>query len=190
MRFNKTYKNRPNQYAIKSINIRPNKKKQEIEQTIQSELAILDKITTNCPKPNAIPNYYGHFVVTNQTKTDNYILVFDFFPSNLKGLIQSQITKKKPIDFLHLKGIYHSLLNGLAFLQSLNMCHRDLSPNNLMLDNKGTVKIIDYGVSKDITDLAQLNQQEFSLTIAGKVCYMAPEVLEAFIADESKVFNQ
>ena len=57
-----------------------------------------------------------------------------------------------------------------------------------MLDTNDTVKIIDYGVSKDITDLKQLNQEEFSMTIAGKISYMAPEVLAALIANESKVF--
>ena len=70
----------------------------------------------------------------------------------------------------------------------MNMCHRDLSPNNLMLDTNDTVKIIDYGVSKDITDLKQLNQEEFSMTIAGKICYMAPEVLAALLANKNKVF--
>ena len=185
--FKGTYKNDPHLYAIKSINIRPNQNSEKV--AIQSEIAILDIVSNNYPRPNAFPNFYGHFVDTTRLMmTENYGLIFDFFPSSLRKLIETHKTANQPIDFHKFKGIYNTLLDGLAFLQSRNICHRDLSPNNIMLDTNDTVKIIDYGVSKDITNLQQLNREAFTMTIAGKISYMAPEVLAALIANKNKVF--
>jgi len=59
------------------------------------------------------------------------------------------------LDFAHGKGVYH----------------RDIKPSNIMIDKKGQVKIIDFGIAKSETDP--------NLTIAGTACgtpaYMAPE---------------
>lgn len=40
---------------------------------------------------------------------------------------------------------FHHLLEGLAFLHSQNMVHRDLKLDNLLIDEKGRVIISDFG---------------------------------------------
>lgn len=47
--------------------------------------------------------------------------------------------------------------------------HRDLSPQNIMIDYDGNVKVVDWGVAKAIT------HAEKSKTIKGKISYMSPE---------------
>lgn len=43
-------------------------------------------------------------------------------------------------------------LSGLDYLHRNNIIHRDISPNNIMIAENGQVKIIDFGLAKDITD--------------------------------------
>jgi len=47
--------------------------------------------------------------------------------------------------------------------------HRDLSPQNVMIDYDGNVKIVDWGIAKATTS------REKSRTIKGKLAYMSPE---------------
>ena len=174
-------KNPTKQFAIKIITIEPNNQKTENEKEIQSEILILEKITTTNPRPQAIPQYYGYFIQTNTMQQDNYVMVFDYFPTNLRGFLQNHIDNNQPINFNDLKNIYQALLNGLSFLQSLNFCLRDISSKSLMIDNKGALQIIDFELSRDIEDLA-VNQNEIDLTAT------TPEILEAWIVDIDKVF--
>ena len=180
-----TYENEEKRFAIKSIKFSSIEGKYK---EINDEILNLEKITSLKPLPKSIPNYHGYYIDsinTESTQIENYMMVFDYFPQSLKGLIKSNRSTKL-IDFEKISEFYHSLIHGLAFLQSLNICHRDLSPNNLMLDEQNTIKIIDYGISRDVTSLNH-TKMEYELTIAGKIDYMAPEVLNAYFDNKEKV---
>ena len=56
--------------------------------------------------------------------------------------------------------------------RALNLIHRDISPHNILLDQEGTVKIIDFGIARAVGS-AQGQVQEASLM--GKLLYMSPE---------------
>jgi len=58
---------------------------------------------------------------------------------------------------------------GLEYLHSKNIVYRDLKPENLMIDHRGYLKIIDFGLSKRIGERTD--------TICGTPEYMAPEIL-------------
>ena len=49
--------------------------------------------------------------------------------------------------------------------------HRDVSPTNLFVTNEGIVKLLDFGVSKIVTDVTSTNAG----TLKGKLSYMSPE---------------
>ena len=62
------------------------------------------------------------------------------------------------------------LCSGLAYAHAAGIIHRDVKPANIILDEQGTVKILDFGVAR-IAD-SGLTQ---SRNIMGTLPYMSPE---------------
>eukprot|EP00252_Welwitschia_mirabilis_P017576 TRINITY_DN3892_c0_g1_i1.p1 TRINITY_DN3892_c0_g1~~TRINITY_DN3892_c0_g1_i1.p1 ORF type:complete len:211 (-),score=31.83 TRINITY_DN3892_c0_g1_i1:212-844(-) len=66
---------------------------------------------------------------------------------------------------------FHQLINAVDYCHSRNVYHRDLKPQNLLLDQNGNLKITDFGLSV-------LRQTDAILsTSCGSPDYAAPEVI-------------
>jgi len=62
------------------------------------------------------------------------------------------------------------LLNTISYLQSLRIVHRDIKPENIIVENDGSIKVIDFGFA------ANLKFGSVS-SVCGTPGYYAPEVL-------------
>lgn len=65
------------------------------------------------------------------------------------------------------------MLEGLVYLHSKNIMHRDLKGDNLLVDPNGTLKISDFGTAKHLLESNNVT------AIAGTAYFMAPEVILA-----------
>lgn len=50
------------------------------------------------------------------------------------------------------KNFVRQILNGLAYLHEKDIIHRDIKGANILVDNKGGIKISDFGISKKVED--------------------------------------
>ena len=65
----------------------------------------------------------------------------EYGPVCLSDLIAS---KKVELSAGYIKCIMHQLLDGLAYLHSQNVIHRDIKSSNIVLTESGILKIIDF----------------------------------------------
>lgn len=80
----------------------------------------------------------------------------------------------KPLTESEVTAIMFFVVQGLCYLHSINIIHRDLKSANILITENGDVKIADFGVSFQVNNtLAKAN------TVVGTPLFMAPEALAA-----------
>jgi serine/threonine protein kinase len=97
------------------------------------------------------------------------MLVFEYVPHDLRRLLHP---KCSPLDLRVVRSYSFQLLAGLYALHSHRIIHRDIKPDNLLLDDKGFLKICDFGLSRFFTiPMRQCSPNVVSLW------YRAPELM-------------
>lgn len=98
------------------------------------------KFLRDLKHPNVIGllDVFGH--------KSNVSLVFDFMDTDLEIVIKDSQIVLIPA---HVKAYMIMTLQGLEYLHSNWILHRDLKPNNLLINSKGVLKIGDFGLAKN-----------------------------------------
>lgn len=53
-----------------------------------------------------------------------------------------------PYSWLLLQSYCYQLLEGIAYCHTHRVLHRDLKPQNLLIDTKGNIKMADFGLAR------------------------------------------
>eukprot|EP00042_Codosiga_hollandica_P017787 m.50057 g.50057 ORF g.50057 m.50057 type:complete len:413 (+) comp48052_c0_seq1:219-1457(+) len=90
--------------------------------------------------------WYFYTEVDKQTYLN---IMMDYLPENLHDYIQSRARQRQRIPLAVAKLFTYQLLRGLGYLHSKDICHRDMKPQNILVDSAtGTIKICDFGSAK------------------------------------------
>ena len=100
---------------------------------------------------------------------ENLYLVMDLLTG---GDLRYHLCKIRRFSEEETKFFIACLLLGLEYIHKNNIIHRDIKPENLVSDDKGYIRITDFGVAK-------IRKEDNSSETSGTPGYMAPEVLMA-----------
>jgi serine/threonine protein kinase len=129
----------------------------------RNEVAAYQKIS----HPN-IPTFFEHFV---HDKTLNIVIeMADGYP--LRNIIYTHKTRKDPISEDRILHFFGQMVSILMYFKKLSMIYCDIKPENIIMDDKGDIKLIDFGTAK-ITS----TKLKKSFSFGGTLAYMSPEML-------------
>uniref|UniRef100_A0A8C2WW47 Cyclin-dependent kinase 12 n=1 Tax=Cyclopterus lumpus TaxID=8103 RepID=A0A8C2WW47_CYCLU len=99
-----------------------------------------------------------------------FYLVFEYMDHDLMGLLESGLVQ---FSHQHVRSFMRQLMEGLDYCHKNNFLHRDIKCSNILLNNRGQIKLADFG-------LARLYSSEESRPYTNKVItlwYRPPELL-------------
>ena len=84
--------------------------------------------------------------LTNEGEDEYLNIVMDYFSDNLY-----QVIKKREINPILIKIYSYQIFRGLSYLAMLSIAHRDIKPQNILVDNvKHKLIISDFGSAKQL----------------------------------------
>jgi serine/threonine protein kinase len=119
----------------------------------------------------AHPNIIRILSVSTHKKTPHFVM--EFFPS---GSLKLRVMHKE-VDFIkeHVQEIFKQWATGLAYMNALGWVHRDVKPDNLLVNSSGVAKIIDFALAQRVQKGMLAKRSRKGGKVQGTRSYMSPE---------------
>jgi serine/threonine protein kinase len=143
------------------------------------------RVTASLNHPNIIPVY------DIECESKPFFTMKKLGGKNLYDLLQERSFDSNPWFFLQ---IYLKVCDALAFAHSKGVIHLDLKPENIQVDDYGTVLLIDWGLAATYSDqedrYVRAEGQDLNC-ICGTIGYISPEQInyqEGIIDERSDIY--
>ncbi|KAL4188150.1 hypothetical protein AMTRI_Chr09g42630 [Amborella trichopoda] len=151
--------------AVKQVLIAANGGSKERAQAHIRELEEEVKLLRNLSHQNIV-RYLG-----TDREEEALNILLEFVPG---GSISSLLGKLGSFPETVIRKYTKQLLQGLEYLHKNGIIHRDIKGANILVDNKGCIKLADFGASKKVVELATVSGAK---SMKGTPYWMAPEVI-------------
>ena len=161
--------------AVKQVEVPSNsnsdidKRKQGMVTALKREIDLLRDLQ----HPNIV-QYYG-----SNSDDEHFNIFLEYVPGgSVAAMLNSYGQLQEPL----IRNFVRQILNGLSYLHGRDIIHRDIKGANVLVDNKGNIKISDFGISKKVevsalqpgSKAGHINRS----SLQGSVFWMAPEVVK------------
>lgn len=143
--------------AMKKINI--DNDDEGVPSTAIREISLLKE----CEHPNVVD--LKQIIMEN----NSLYLIFEYLDYDLKKFLESQ---QGMLPLTLVKNLLFQILNAVSYCHSQRILHRDLKPQNLLIDKENNVKLADFGLARAFY-LPILTYTHEVITL----WYRAPEIL-------------
>jgi len=106
-------------------------------------------------------------------ENDQWYIVMEYIDG---PTLADLIKKRKGLSVFDSVAVLKQLLRAIGHAHQGNIIHRDIKPNNIMLNSDGVVKITDFGLSKD----QSVSRNTMTVQSGGTLYYMSPEHVKGF----------
>ncbi|KAI8825103.1 kinase-like domain-containing protein [Fimicolochytrium jonesii] len=103
-----------------------------------------------------------------------WYLVFEYCPCALQTLLEQADEKRLPIPRAH--RFFVQLIEGLAYVHSQGVVHRDIKAGNMLITPDNVLKISDFGIAEQFSTYSDAPMDVTSF--AGTHQFLSPEVAE------------
>lgn len=104
-------------------------------------------------------------------------IVMEYVPGST---LRSVIVRDAPLEVLHALEFMEPILAALAAAHEAGLVHRDVKPENVLISDRGQLKVADFGLAKAITGQSATATQGL---LIGTVSYLPPELVTTGRAD-------
>lgn len=113
------------------------------------------------------------FYTSGEKKDEIYLnLVLEYIPETVYKVARQYSKQKQTIPVTFIKLYMYQLFRSLAYIHSHGICHRDIKPQNLLLDpDSGILKLCDFGSAKHLV------RGEPNVSYICSRYYRAPELI-------------
>lgn len=137
--------------------------------------------------PNALANQHQEIRLLHRLNHKNIVtlreciykgskiyIFLEYCPFLLHDLIFGQKERGKQLCLPMIRNLFRQLATGISYLHSRGVVHRDIKPQNLLITNDGVLKMIDFGVSHE---LSKWSKSDTCTNHEGSPLFQAPEVV-------------
>uniref|UniRef100_A0A8C9RMM5 Serine/threonine-protein kinase STK11 n=1 Tax=Scleropages formosus TaxID=113540 RepID=A0A8C9RMM5_SCLFO len=121
--------------------------------------------------PNGEANVKKEIELLRRLRHKNVIQLVDYCVCGMQEMLDSVPEKRFPVFQAH--GYFCQLIDGLEYLHSQGIVHKDIKPGNLLLTTDGALKISDLGVAEALHPFAE---DDTCRTSQGSPAFQPPEI--------------
>lgn len=151
-----------------------------IHEAIQREVAIKELLPEAQRDKESLSRFHREALALAAFRHQNIVTLYDLVEKNdglfmvmeyVDGPTLHELIKDGPLPADVAAVLGARIASALDHAHFRHIIHRDLKPGNVMLTKSGEVKLMDFGIAKDV-DLVALTQQGMAV---GTPAYMSPE---------------